>query len=396
MLWRTTTVALLVAWIGVAQATSADCTNPQVRFDGVKPLTYAVVNGKSGEELSIHPVHPSKCSLPNEKACDGTAYILPGDAVAIGAQCSGWDYVQYIGAKRITEGWVKSQRLDERQPKVARDQRRPKGGLTPESNKDVDKSIYHFELQKGNDTPVCEAMLQRLNQTHYEAPPYCNIPEDDTVPGFAWLQRKVPSEREQRRLFNHAEVFESTGGKIQDYPHEDEQWNRRYVGWESPFSEVVWLYESPLDIENDGHPRRVLVWQDLAIGGGGCGTKIYPGRDIYWRVSQHTFVLADNSDRIDEDATRAITYRPRERPKVVGDVYTPIGLTTSIYKYRGVYYFGGFYDAYSGPDGDFNGERKQVTNRDTTFASGLGNTFDLFLRMDGKTRLMCDYIMTSN
>ena len=396
MLWRTAMVALLMAWLGAVQANSADCANPQVHFDGVKPLTYAVVNRGSGESLPIHPVHPSKCSSLNEQACKGKAYILPGDAVAIGAQCGAWDYVQYIGAKRITVGWVESQRLMKRLPKNLREQSRPKEVVTPESEMDVDKSVYHFELKNGGGTPVCEALLQRLNQTHYDAPPYCNIPEDSTVPGFEGLKRKTPSEREQRRMFNHAEVFSSTGGSLQDYADENELYATRYTGAGSPYSKAVWLYETPLDMENNGHPRRILVWQGLGRLLGPCGTRVSPSSDGYWRVAQQAFVLSGNTDRIDEDETRALFYRPRERPKVVGDVYTPIGLTTSIFKYGGTYYFGGFYDAYSGLDGDFNGERKWKNNRETTFSSGLGNTFDLFLRKDRKTSLVCDYVMAIN
>lgn len=121
-----------------------------------------------------------------------------------------------------------------------------------------------------------------------------------------------------------------------------------------------------------------------------------PGSDNYWRVSPRAFVLTSNDSRIDENETRDITYRPRERPKVVGDVYTPIGLTTSIFKYQGDFYFGGFYDAYSGINGDFNGERRWSNGRDTTYSSGLGNTFDLFIRKEGRTRLVCDYTMTEN
>lgn len=398
MLWRTAIVALLMVWLGAVQANSADCANPQVHFDGVKPLTYAVVNRGSGESLPIHPVHPSKCSSPNEQACKGKAYILPGDAVAIGAQCGAWDYVQYIGAKRITVGWVESQRLVKRSSQTKREQSRRKEAVTSESEMDVDKSVYHFELKKGGGTPVCEALLQRLNQTHYEAPPYCDIPEDSTVPGFEALQRKTPSERLERQMFYHAEVFASTGGSGQDYTTTAEayMYDRRYTGAGSPFSKVVWLYGSPLDMENNGHPRHILVWQGLGHLPGPCGTRVSPGSDNYSRVAQQAFVLSDNTGRIDENETRAVFYRPRERSKVVGDVYTPIGLTTSIFKYGGTYYFGGFYDAYSGLDGDFNGERKWKNNRETTFSSGLGNTFDLFLRKDRKTSLVCDYVMTIN
>jgi|GEM_PF-3322439 len=397
---RCMTVAMFMVWQGVVQAQgpSADCTNPQAHFDGITPLSYAVVKGKRGDGLPIHPVHPSKCASSDEGACKGTAYILPDDSVAIGAQCGAWDYVQYIGAQHITVGWVESQRLKKRLPQPTREQSRPEEAVTTESEMEVDKSVYHFELKKGGGTPVCEALLQRLNQTHFEAPPYCDIPEDSTVPGFEWLQRKTPSERKEHQLYSHAEVFSSTGGGGQDYTPaaEDYLYDRRYTGAGSPFSKVIWLYGSPLDMENDGHPRDILVWQGLGHLPGPCGTRVSPGSGNYSRVAQQAFVLSGNTGRIDEDETRDLFYRPRERPKVPGDNYTPIGLTTSIFEYRGTYYFGGFYDAYRGLDGDFSGERKWKNSRETTFSSGLANTFDLFLRQNRKTRLVCDYVMTAN
>lgn len=60
---------------------------------------------------------------------------------------------------------------------------------------------YHFDLTKGKGKPVCEAYLQRLNQTEFFSPPYCGRPESTLVPGFALLHRRLLSIAEYRALF---------------------------------------------------------------------------------------------------------------------------------------------------------------------------------------------------
>ena len=53
-----------------------------------------------------------------------------------------------------------------------------------------------FKLTRGNTVPVCEAYLQRLNQTQFKYPANCGRPEDDQVPGFQRLTRVLLSQTE--------------------------------------------------------------------------------------------------------------------------------------------------------------------------------------------------------
>ena len=41
---------------------------------------------------------------------------------------------------------------------------------SPGSNTSSDQSRYVFDLEKGAGTPVCDAYLQRLNETRFESP----------------------------------------------------------------------------------------------------------------------------------------------------------------------------------------------------------------------------------
>lgn len=135
------------------------------------------------------------------------------------------------------------------------------------SSPEPNQRHFLFALKKGGGEPVCEALLQRLNQTVYQDPPYCGIPEDDSVPGFTELPRKQLSYAEGRRLYAEIEVFSDTGGhplKGKEPPGEEELWNTRYRGTKGGWEVVpAWRYAKPLDIENNGKPDNVVVWQGL-------------------------------------------------------------------------------------------------------------------------------------
>ena len=73
-----------------------DCINHKVTFDGIVPLHYATVKARSGPRLYLHARYPEDCTSGSETSCPARAYLVPGNGVAIGKQCGGWDYVQYI------------------------------------------------------------------------------------------------------------------------------------------------------------------------------------------------------------------------------------------------------------------------------------------------------------
>jgi len=261
---------------------------------------------------------------------------------------------------------------------------------------------YRFALSKGGGRPVCEALLRRLNQTHYDSPPYCGIPENDSIPGFSLLSRKRLTNHEGHELYPSIQVFSSTGGhalKGVAPASEEYLWSIRYRGQGDWDAVPAWRYAKPLDVENNGKPDDIVVWQGIRENTANeCGKPEVNGSD-YQRVTQQAFVIKPKSIVVDAIKTRDIFYRPPiDLSYGNGDeeqIYRPIGLTTNFFEYQGQVYFGGFYDAYDMAYGDIAGDRKMPEPTKITPSSGLGNTFDLFLRKDNLTTLVCEYQMST-
>jgi hypothetical protein len=135
----------------------AACANQTSNFDGTKALAYAVVKGKDAHRLSLHPEYPSKCRSPDEGACKGVSYVIPGDTVAIGTTCDAWSYVQCLGKKNISVGWVRTNYLTPSKlaPPSAESDRSLKSAAA--SSGEMDTAHYQFELTRGAETPVCQA-----------------------------------------------------------------------------------------------------------------------------------------------------------------------------------------------------------------------------------------------
>jgi len=139
--WHAFYVALLAIVSGSpAQASDlSTCINRTVTFDGVEPLRYAAVNANSGRRLYLHAQYPDQCTSGTQADCPAGAYLVPGNTVAIGKECGGWDYVQYIGERLISQGWVKSSALAPITPPPQANSSFVDGTLTPRR--------YHFELR---------------------------------------------------------------------------------------------------------------------------------------------------------------------------------------------------------------------------------------------------------
>jgi hypothetical protein len=71
------------------------CIQRQVTFDAITPLRCAKATSAT-ERIYLHAQYPAQCTNPADAACKSSAYILPGDDVAIGKSCGTWAYVQYI------------------------------------------------------------------------------------------------------------------------------------------------------------------------------------------------------------------------------------------------------------------------------------------------------------
>lgn len=356
-----------------------ECVEQKVSFDGIKPLEYGVVTGEKEGKLYLHKTFPSECSATNDAACTSAIYILPGDSVAVGKRCGAWAYVQYIGTTRVTMGWVASYRV---------------GNLSVPLLKEAQTADWPqgtapaFRLTRGRGRPVCEAYLQRLNQTVFHKPPYCGRPESDTVPGFAVLPRVPLTQAETDQL--RPWVLGIT--KPIRYLSTDEllQMNEDHgIVLHVPKAAVdaaikirnppiyppihPWRYTGPLNINNDGTPRHVAMWDwdstDVPCG----GYDTHDGSRI--RSGQVSLVVSGDLSTIDLPNTLrtfghpdgGFDLGPQTLPHGVQFVRSLrlIGFSYGVFEYRGVMFFDTFFDAnyaYGDTDknrqGDFFDKRK--------------------------------------
>lgn len=269
---------------------------------------------------------------------------------------------------------------------------------------------YRFKLTKGKGIPVCDAYLKRLNTTEYDSPPYCGRPENDSVKDFALLHRVPLSPADVHDLYPIVWNFMlSANRKNLDWSDINLQrqltqtGQGRLIGPGEKLIQMefdggrakIWRYDSPIDIDNDGVPDNVEVWEGGAlstgVGGAHCGEDFTPQiSTTSLRQPQIAFVISGNNDRLDVLKTEQIFAHPNggyrlynkvEQKWVVGSRFRPIGNSIGIFKYQDLYYFDTFFDSW----GDFDGNRQKDIN--------IGNTLGVFLRKDGKTRQVCEYLM---
>lgn len=157
---------------------------------------------------------------------------------------------------------------------------------------------YHFTLKKGTGVPVCKADLDRMNNATYTVPHYCGRPEQTTVPGFTPLHRVPLSAQEVYALYERVNSFMGLG--VQDSKRQDEAnaAERKKLGlpplpptW--PVDVVrkflqrgytkVWRFDPPVDIDNDGVPDNLVVWQGAPVSPihGVCGFATSVGNQLF-------------------------------------------------------------------------------------------------------------------
>jgi len=191
---------------------------------------------------------------------------------------------------------------------------------------------YHFQLTKGTGTPVCDAYLERLNTTEYVEPPYCDRPEDGSIKGFALLHRVPLSPADVHDLYPIVWNFMlSANQKNLDWSDVNLQRQLTQTGQgrlAGPGEKLIqmefdgerakiWRYDPAIDIDNDGAPDNVEVWEGSAlpsgVGGRKCGDDGYPvthyGESI--RQPQVAFVITGNNDRLDVLKTEKIFAHPK-------------------------------------------------------------------------------------
>ena len=274
---------------------------------------------------------------------------------------------------------------------------------------------YHFQLTKGKGVQVCDAYLERLNTTVYIKPPYCDRPEIDTVKGFVRLNRVPLSPADVRDLYPIVWTFMSSANQDIDWTDMNLQQRLTQTG-QAKLTEAgvkslqmdldggwakMWRYDPPIDIDNDGKPDNVEVWHGYAVGGVGgkqCGADItdkFPG-DPPLRQPQIAFVVKGRNDRLDVSTVKIFGHPKGGYPIYMdghwrmADSFRPAGKSIGIFKYQDIYYFDTFFDGW----GDFENKRQTVYTQSKNMQ--IANTLAIFLHKNGKTKQVCEYLMTDN
>jgi hypothetical protein len=257
---------------------------------------------------------------------------------------------------------------------------------------------YEFTLQKGQGVPVCEAYVLRLRATRFARPPFCDRPENDSVPGCAQLARVPLTRTEIETVFAATEGLLRFGDPELYEKHErdaharthparaaalyaDDQEERLAGGWPP----LAYRFDPQVDIDNDGEPDAVIAWKQPGVT---CGAvkRVYPER-----FSTHLLLL-DDKGALDVARTRRIFGHPMGRileytdksgHRQVLDLsnrFRGIGDMQGTFLYRGKFYIDTFYAS----TGDL--ENKRVDEPYIT------DTLAVLLRSGGKTSLQCEIL----
>jgi hypothetical protein len=242
---------------------------------------------------------------------------------------------------------------------------------SPGSNTSNDRSRYVFDLEKGAGTPVCDAYLQRLNETRFESPPFCDRPENDRIPGFSLLHRIPLSPAETARLYPRILTFLGSRTSTPPHPLDEYATAQAASGGQGPVI-FAWRYAARLDIENDGHARNVIVWTGPPFSelNRPCGSMPEdPRLTEPLRRNQLAFVLSDDGLELDDGRTQALFgHSPAAERQTVQ--FEPLGFTFDLFEYRDQIYFDTFFD-------------EPQSRRDR---------LAVFVRREGVTHQVCQYL----
>src|SRR6185437_829797 len=311
---------------------------------------------------------PKSCVNRVQTCAEGYSHLLTGDEVVVGKRCGEWTYVQYIGTRVVTKGWVDGSRLR----------------FVREAGTGSAKSL--FTLTRGRGIPVCEAYLQRLNVTDYRqnlpsaAVPYCGVPENDEIPGFTLLHR-VPLSSQQ---------IVNLSGRVYTW------WERPNphltADWTLPLDQVTsggvfaWTYDPPLDVNNDGKHENIIAWRGYGLSGavGRCGEPI--NQNYTWSVRwQQLLLIMSDDQQIDESRTATVFGRAsvsgsrRKNAAPARHPFYPVGISITPVVYKGTTYLSAFFD----DNGDYEGRRQGNWK--------LWNVMGLLKRSGGATQEVCEY-----
>jgi len=316
---------------------------------------------------------PSESIVPTA-AGRHTTYVVSGDSVAVGGTCGAWSYVQHIGATAVSKGWVESTRLTSTPLALPFDDGVP-GRQDPGSY--PAKWRIHVALVEGRGVPVCEAYLQRLNQTLFYEPPFCGIPDNDQIPGFVRLHAKPLTAAELNRLA--VAIVNIQGHPPSNFVQKADALalaagatatNKVYLDTRGIVPAVpksaniaVLRYDPQVDVDNDGVPDNVVMFSGFTWQKCGLPTPNFP--DGASEVPEPLVLAADNTG-LDVARTKALFGAPWLAEGInMGNAgripgYFPIGYSITLFKYRDTYYF----DAFMGEVGNSTDSRSlQVFRR---------------------------------
>jgi hypothetical protein len=246
-------------------------------------------------------------------------------------------------------------------------------------------SSKQFTLTKGQRIAVCKSYLNRLNLVQSDDPPYCGRPESTEIEGFERLKR-IPLNIDEAFAFGD-KVYNFTYRESQDsFPNGRNSITKNIIQQHLGRSILAWRYDPPVDIDNDGAPDSLLIWQGYGASHGSyvCGSVKY--REPRWQ-NQIAYIVDFDAMRIDEKRTREVFGHPAGGYSIVVDGnqkrtlpgFRPIGRQIGIFEFDGLYYFDTFFNS----QGDFQGRRQKDPL--------IGSTLGVFLRKDGVTKQVCEY-----
>ncbi len=232
-----------------------------------------------------------------------------------------------------------------------------------------------FSLRKGRGTPVCEAYLQRLNESTYTKLPYCGLPDDTRVPSFPRLNRVWMTWPEIEKIKGNLDDFVGKGvlspGKPRSYEN-------------TGYQPSTYRFDPKIDIDNDGTPDDVIMWDSESRDHPQCGQYYGQASDLD-KGSAIGVILKSDGLNIDEKKTREVFGNkvggyivptgPDEIP-VLYARYAPVGLGYNVFEYQRLFYYSTYLD-------DTNmspSERRRVVD-----------VLGVFLRKNSVTEEICEY-----
>lgn len=245
-------------------------------------------------------------------------------------------------------------------------------------------SYHKFTLTKGKGVEICEAYLQRLNETWFERLPFCDRPENTDVPGFEKLNRVELTPEEIYPIYYRIRGFMDGDQYYYDKKEVMFPQNRdREIGYIKQNignrDLSAYRYKTPIDFDNNELTDNLIIWKWQR-----CGSYyrkyLFPSRG-----SAVVLVLTPESKAVDEAKTKTFICHPvggypESSGKSFYGKFRPVGRSMGIFRYKGKTYFDTFFDEW----GDFVGKRKKSPDIDRT----LG----VFKRENNQTKQVCEYL----